>query len=158
MALLEAADRAAEGGLTSDRPTPAPRPLVLVAGGLEASPVALLDLLDRPGDPTAVLTVGAGVVAGDVAALAPVRVEGTQRLVHSVGTARHTVTRPTAYAAGVLRVAGRDRATAARLWRAAASSASALDPAVDPWSLALLALVRGGLAVEVLPLGPFELV
>ena len=92
---------------------------------------------------------------GNPADLTALRVEPGQRLVHSVGTTRHTVTSPTIYAAGVLRIGGEDLATAARLWREAAPSASAADPAVDGFGLALLVLVRGGLSVGVVPLGPF---
>ena len=139
------------------------RPLVAVAADLEVSPVALLDLLDRPGDPTATATVepgGAGSAGPSVTAatgLPLLRTHPERRDVLSVGTARHTVTNPTALGAGVLRVAARDRARAASIWRAAAGSASALDPAVAPADLALLALVRGGLGVGTVTLGPFSL-
>jgi len=129
-------------------------PLVVVASGLQVSPVALLDLLDRPGDPTAVVTVDASTVTGD--GMTVLRVQPEQRLVHSVGTARHVVTAPTTLGLGVLRVGAADRAEAARLWRAALASQSAADPSADPFDLALLVLVRGGLRVGVAPLGPFD--
>lgn len=128
--------------------------MVLVAGDLRLSPVALLDLLDRPGDPTAAITVEASAVTGS--GLTTLRVQSDQRLIHSVGTTRHVVTSPTTLGLGVLRVGAQDRAEAARLWRAAVGSASASDPGVDPFDLALLVLVRGGLRVGVAPLGPFD--
>jgi hypothetical protein len=129
--------------------------LVVVARDLDISTVALLDLLDRPGDVTAVATVEPVAVQGNPSDLTLLRVEPGQALVHSVGSTRHTVTSPTGYAAGVLRIGGDDLETAVRLWRAAATSASAADPGVDGFDLALLVLVRGGLSVGVVPLGPF---
>jgi phosphatidylglycerophosphate synthase len=139
------------------------RPLVVAAADLEVSPVALLDLLDRPGDPTAtaVLDPGGAGAAGPAVPVGTtgfplLRTHPERRDVLSAGTARHTVTSPTALGAGVLRVAPRDRAEAASLWRAAADSASAQDPAVAPADLALLAVVRGGLVVGALALGPFS--
>lgn len=131
-------------------------PLVVVAGDLGVGAVALLDLLDRPGDPTAVATLDGGVVDGSAAGFTAVRVQREQRLVHSVGTSRHTVTAPTGYAVGILRIAGQHRAVSAHVWRAAARTMSASDPDVDPFSLALLALVRGGVAVGLVPMGPFD--
>src|SRR5205085_5513245 len=53
------------------------------------------------------------------------------------------------------RLSGPHRAQAAQLWRAASSTHSAADPAIDPFDLALLVLVRGGLRVGSSPLGPF---
>jgi phosphatidylglycerophosphate synthase len=136
------------------------RALVVGAGGLEISPVALLDLLDRPGNPTAVATLDVTdldtpVVQGGPGRLTPVRTHPARRDVLSVGTTRHTVTAPTALAVGVLRIAGADRATAASLWRAAADSTSARNPDIDAFDLSLLALVRGGLRVGSVALGPF---
>ena len=128
-------------------------PLVVVAGDLGVGSVALLD---RPGDPTAVATLGDGAVDGSCPGFTAVRVQREQRLVHSVGTSRHTVTAPTGYAAGILRIAGHQRAVSAQVWRDAAGSVSACDPDVDPFSLALLALVRGGVAVGLVPMGPFD--
>jgi hypothetical protein len=142
--------------LASVADQPGHGPLFLVAADLTVSPVALLDLLDRPGDPTATVTVEAADVAGSETGPSRVRVQGEQRLVHSVGTSRHTVTDPTALAAGVLRLKGADRALAAQLWRAASGTASATDAAVAPFDLALLVLVRGGVRVGVAPLGPFR--
>lgn len=138
----------------------ADRPLVVAANSLEISPVALLDLLDRPGNPSAVATLDATdldspVLHGGPGRLTPVRTHPARREVLSVGTARHTVTAPTALAVGVLRIAGTDRAAAAAIWRAAAGSASARDPRLDAFDLSLLALVRGGLHVGTVALGPF---
>jgi hypothetical protein len=144
------------GALAAVADQPGHGPLFLVAADLTVSPVALLDLLDRPGDPTATVTVEAADVTGSATGLSRVRVQPEQRLVHSVGTTRHTVTYPTALAAGVLRLKAADRAEAAQLWRAAAGTASAADAAVDPFDLALLVLVRGGVPVGVAPLGPFQ--
>jgi phosphatidylglycerophosphate synthase len=129
-------------------------PMAVVASGLQVSPVALLDLLDRPGDPTATVTVEADVVTGD--GMTVLRVQPDQRLVHSVGSARHGVTAPTTLGLGVLRIGRADRADAARLWRAAATSQSASDPLTDPFDVALLVLVRGGIRVATAPLGPFR--
>jgi hypothetical protein len=142
----------------ADAAEPADEPdvaLVVAAGSLDVSAVALLDLLDRPGDPTAVATVERDALDGDDTGLTVLRVEREQRRVHSVGTTRHTVTRPTSYALGVLRIAASKRGEAARLWRDAAASRSAADPAIDPFDLALLVLVRGGLDVGAIALGPF---
>jgi phosphatidylglycerophosphate synthase len=149
-ALTELADVAERAG---------DRPLVVAAGSLQISPVALLDLLDRPGNPTAVATLDATdldtpVVHGGPGRLTPVRTHPARRDVLSAGTARHTVTAPTALAVGVLRIAGSDRAAAAALWRAAADSASAGNPDIDAFDLSLLALVRGGLRVGSVALGP----
>lgn len=130
-------------------------PLVLVASDLTISPVALLDLLDRPGDPTAAVTVELAALRTSGADLTLVRVHPEQKLVHSVGTTRHTVTAPTDLGLGVVRLSGAHRAEAARLWRAAAGSPAAADPGVDPFDLALLVLVRGGLRIGSSPLGPF---
>ena len=70
---------------------------------------------DRPGDPTATATVepgGAGSAGPSVTTatgLPLLRTHPERRDVLSVGTARHTVTNPTALGAGLLRVAARDR-------------------------------------------------
>ncbi|WP_457252527.1 DUF5941 domain-containing protein [Pedococcus sp. P5_B7] len=130
-------------------------PLVLVAADLTISPVALLDLLDRPGDPTAAITVELPALRTPGADLTLLRVHPEQKLVHSVGTTRHTVTAPTHVGLGVVRLSGAVRAQAAQVWRAASSTPAAADPAVDPFDLALLVLVRGGVAVGSSPLGPF---
>jgi phosphatidylglycerophosphate synthase len=130
-------------------------PLVLVAADLTTSPVALLDLLDRPGDPTAAVTVELPALRTAGTDLTLLRVHPEQKLVHSVGTPRHIVTRPTHLGLGVVRLAGTHRAQAAQLWRAASSTPSADDPGVDPFDLALLVLVRGGIPVGSSPLGPF---
>jgi phosphatidylglycerophosphate synthase len=83
------------------------------------------------------------------------RVHPEQKLVHSVGTTLHTVTAPTHLGLGIVRLAGAHRAEAAQLWRAASATQWAADPTVDPFDLALLVLVRGGIAVGSSPLGPF---
>jgi hypothetical protein len=129
-------------------------PLVVLAADLELSPVALLDLLDGPADRTCALTINRDAFVQKPEQLAVVRVDASDRRLHSAGTARHAVTRPTAYSLGALRIRAEDRAHAAQLWRAAAATRSAEDPAVSPFDLALLALVRGGLPVTGLPLGP----
>ena len=130
-------------------------PLVLVAADLTVSPVALLDLLDRPGDPTAAVTVELPALRTPGTDLTLLRVHPEQKLVHSVGTTRHTVTAPTHLGLGVVRLSGAHRARAAQLWRAASSTPTAADPDVDPFDLALLVLVRGGIPVGSSPLGPF---
>ena len=149
--LANAAVEAAEAGAPA---------LVVASADLDISAVALLDLLDRPGDPTAVATIEPDVLRSPVpeggpVSLPMVRVDRHKRRVHSVGTARHTVTDPTGHAVGVLRVARRDLEAAGRAWQAAAASQAAADPAVDPFDLALLALVRAGVPVGAVPLGPF---
>lgn len=131
-------------------------PLAVVAADLEVSAVGLLDLLDRPNAGTAVATLEPDVVAGPPGAFTILRVQREQRLVHSVGSERHTVTNPTSLAAGLLRVAPADVPEAIRLWQAAASSQVAADPEVDPFDLALLALVRGGVRVGAVPIGPYD--
>lgn len=133
--------------------------LVLVAPGLRIATAALLDQLDRPGDATTVATIEGTALQGDPHELTDftlLRIDRDQRLVHSVGTARHTVSNPTNVAAGVLRVAAADVPEAVRLWREAAESPVARDADVDPFDLALLALVRGGVRVGTLSLGPFD--
>jgi phosphatidylglycerophosphate synthase len=130
-------------------------PLVLVAADLTISPVALLDLLDRPGDPTAAVTVEQQALRTSGSDLTLLRVHPEQKLLHSVGTTRHTVTAPTHLGLGVVRLSGAHRAQAAQLWRAASSTGAAADPSVDPFDLALLVLVRGGIRVGSSPLGPF---
>lgn len=130
-------------------------PVVVVADSLRISPVALLDLLDRPGDPTAVATLEAQSVVGSNGAMTRVRTERDLRRVQSVGTAAHVVSRPTALAPGVIRIAGSRRARASGILREVAGSVAAQESAIDPFDLALLALVRGGLEIAAVPLGPF---
>lgn len=130
-------------------------PLVVLAADLEIGPVALFDLLDGPADRTGALIINRDAFALEPQHLAPVR-EGTQdHRLHSVGTAHHRVTGPTAYSLGALRIRAEDRVQASVLWHAAARSRSAEDPAVSPFDLALLALVRGGLPVTAVPFGPY---
>jgi len=116
---------------------------------VRVSPVALLDLLDAPRDLTSTAVVDGPVTdlrgpdADDApGGFAPVRVDALSRRVVSVGTARHLVSNPTTYAAGVLRVAAADRAHVAEVLRAAASSESARDAGMQTFELALLAVVR----------------
>uniref|UniRef100_UPI003221A56A CDP-alcohol phosphatidyltransferase family protein n=1 Tax=Intrasporangium sp. TaxID=1925024 RepID=UPI003221A56A len=71
------------------------------------------------------------------------------------GTARHPVTNPTAHSVGVLRVRAADRRQAAEIWRLAGATPVAGDRSVDPYDLALLALVRAGLPVQAVPIGPY---
>ena len=130
-------------------------PLVVAAACLDTDLPALLDLLDRPGVRTATTVVPReGIDHGhDEASL--VRVGRDGRAVESVGTAGHAVSAPTHALLGALRVAPEDRLQAARLWREAAAVAT------DAWgqdavALAVLALVRGGLRVGAVPLGPFR--
>ncbi|HET7279739.1 MAG TPA: DUF5941 domain-containing protein [Dermatophilaceae bacterium] len=130
-------------------------PVVVVADSLRISPVALLDLLDRPGDPTAVATLEAQSVVGSNGAMTRLRTERDLRQVQSVGTAAHMVSRPTALAPGVVRIAASHRPTASRILQEAAGSVAASESAIDPFDLVLLALVRGGLGVAAIPLGPF---
>ncbi|HET8768472.1 MAG TPA: CDP-alcohol phosphatidyltransferase family protein, partial [Pedococcus sp.] len=137
---------------------PSRQPLAVVAADLRVSPVALLDLFDRPRARTSVATLEADVVPGDPGGFTPVRVERDQGLVHSAGSARHVVTEPTGLAAGALLVAHGDLASAARAWRDAATCSVAADPAVDAFDLALVALVRGGVDVAAAPMGPFDVV
>ena len=130
-------------------------PLVVAAACLDIDLPALLDLLDRPGVRTATTVVPReGIDHGhDDVSLARVGSDG--RAVESAGTAAHAVSAPTHVLLGVLRVAPGDRAQAARLWRDAAAVAT------DAWgqdavAVAVLALVRGGVSVGAVPLGPFR--
>lgn len=127
--------------------------LVVVTGDLTISEPALLDLLDSPRSSTAALTVDPEGIPGGVEAMTLARVGADGRLIESVGTTVHSVSRPNRALPGVLRVDATDRATAAALW-ADAARASALSE-TEPWSLSLLVLVRGGLRVKALALGPF---
>ncbi len=133
-------------------------PLLVGAADLELGPVALLDVVDGPRAATGALTMGPGEVDTDDAraVLTPVRVSRTGR-VESSASRVHSVSSPSAFAVGLVRVAAQDRARAAALWRAAAEElrsggvggAATID-------LALLALVRGGLPVVSLPLGLYS--
>ena len=129
--------------------------LLVIAADLQLSPVALLDLVDSPADRTAALTLERGALRGPASTMQPVRVAAMGREILSAGTSRHAVTRPGRYAVGVLRVRAADRAAAASVWRAAAQSTVAKDPAIAPFDLALLALLRGGVSVEAVPIGPY---
>ncbi|MEO6996457.1 MAG: DUF5941 domain-containing protein [Terracoccus sp.] len=153
------------------------RPLVLVAADLRLSPVALLDVLDGPAQSTATLVLDPAQVL-DGSSLATVRTART-RLVTAAGAGVEVAPHATGYALGLIRLAGCDRAAAARLWRdaggapqrsdAAATRESAADmvdrptdttadaaegvTAPHPVDLALRALVMGGLGVAAQPLG-----
>lgn len=128
-------------------------PLVVVAADLDLSLPAGLDLLDKPGVATGVLTVLPTAVGQGVERLAPVRVGADGRLLESVGTSVHVVTRPDAALPGMLRVAAGDRPRATAAWRHAASLP--LPAEVDLFAVAVLALVRFGVPVQAVPLGPF---
>ncbi|WP_406831858.1 DUF5941 domain-containing protein [Pedococcus sp. KACC 23699] len=130
-------------------------PLTVFAADLRVSAVALLDLVDRPSARTSVAIAGPHEIAKDPSAFTLIRVERTQRLVHSVGSARHVVSAPNALAVGALLVAPEDVPAAAQLWAAAADDPW-VDPALDPFDLALVALVRGGVSVSSVPLGPYD--
>lgn len=128
-------------------------PLVVIAAGLTISAPALLDLLDSPQAATATLTVEPDRVRSAPEMLAPARVGPDGRLVESVGTRAHSVSGPNCALLGVLRLAPADRLAAARLWTAAGRSPAGGD--VEPWSLSVLALVRGGVPVRAQALGPY---
>ena len=128
-------------------------PLVVVAADLDLSLPAGLDLLDSPGVATGALTVSPTAVSQGVDRLSPVRVGGDGRLLESVGTISHIVTCPNAALPGMLRVAPADRAAAAAAWRRATALPPAAD--LDPFAVAVLALVRTGIPVQAVPLGPF---
>ena len=139
------------------------RPLVLFAAELTISPVALLDLVDSPNDRTAALTLSPEDVRAGAESWATVRFSSHSRRVLSLGTSHHVVTNPTGYVAGVVRIRAADRRMAADIWRAAARTSC--DPCHGPqeggpddrFELALLSLVRSGLAVGAAPLGPYSL-
>jgi phosphatidylglycerophosphate synthase len=127
-------------------------PLVVTAADLSTSLPALLDLLDRPGVATGVVVVPPETVDRGLSHLTAVRVGVDGRLVESVGTADHVVTRPNRALPGLLRVAPSHRAAAAGAWREAAT---VVQSDADPFAIAVLALVRCGVPVQVVPLGPF---
>lgn len=127
-------------------------PLVLACADLRTSVPAVLDLLDKPGVVTAVATVLPDAVAEGVDRLPPARVGADGRLVESVGTGFHVVTRPSRLLVGVLRVDAADRPGVAATWREAAAAEWA---GADPFALAVLAVVRAGVPVQAVPLGPF---
>ena len=129
-------------------------PLVLVAGDLELSPVALLDVLDAAADRTTVAVVDASSEPAPVGP-ALVRVARGTRLVTSAGSAHHVVTDPTGYAVGVLRIRGGDRGLAARVLTRAAGDTADWAAVAEPVDLALVALVRAGVPVSAAPYGPY---
>ncbi|RKT77280.1 CDP-alcohol phosphatidyltransferase-like enzyme [Terracoccus luteus] len=133
-------------------------PLLVGAADLEVGPVALLDVVDGPRDVTGAVTLEPGEVATDDgrAVLTPVRVSRTGRIESSASRV-HSVSDPTAFGVGLVRVAAGDRPRAAALWRAAARQLPS-DGVGDATTvdLALLALVRGGLPVAALPLGLYS--
>lgn len=130
-------------------------PLVIAAGDLRLSLPATLDLLDAPGDRTALLLADPRNIEAPrqtehglhQATLARVGPDGT---VLSTSTARHTVGNPNRVVVGLLRIAAADRRRAADLWRAASREGLA---DLDPFDVALLALVRAGLVIKETPLG-----
>ena len=109
----------------ADAADPAAVPLVLAASRLDINPLALLDLLDRPGVRTA---ADRGAPRGHRPRPRPTSASrawaATVAHVESAGTAAHAVSAPTHALLGVLRVAPGDRAQAARLWRDAAAAAT----------------------------------
>ena len=127
-------------------------PLVVAAADLSTSVPALLDLLDKPGVATGVAVVLPQRVDRGLQHLPAVRVGADGKLVESVGTTGYVVTRPNGALPGLLRVAPGHRAAAAAAWREATTAA---HPDADPFALAVLALVRSGIPVQAVPLGPF---
>ncbi|MGN6753745.1 MAG: CDP-alcohol phosphatidyltransferase family protein, partial [Intrasporangium sp.] len=117
--------------------------------------LAVMAVFESPDDETALLTRDGAALDAPPTGMPPVRVSVPGREVLSAGTAAHAVTSPTHYSVGVLRVSASDRGRAADLWHAAAGTAVAADPSVAPFDLALLALVRGGVAVQAIPMGPY---
>jgi phosphatidylglycerophosphate synthase len=130
-------------------------PLVVCASDLVVTAVALLDLVDAPVDRTGALTIERSALEAAAGSMPPIRVSGEDGRILSVGTAVHAVTSPNRYSVGALRVMAADRRRAADIWRAAATTPVADEAAIAPFDLALLALVRGGVAVEEVPLGLF---
>ncbi|NMM22849.1 MAG: CDP-alcohol phosphatidyltransferase family protein, partial [Phycicoccus sp.] len=127
-------------------------PLVVAAADLSISVPAVLDLLDKPGVTTGVAVVHSGSVNRGIQHLPAVRIGMDGKLVESVGTASHVVTGPNRALPGLLRVAAAHRSAAAAAWQEAATVA---HPDDDPFALAVLALVRSGIPVQAVPLGPF---
>ena len=127
--------------------------LVVAAADLQLSLPAVLDLLDKPGVRTGVLTAAPEVLESGRAVAVRARVGGDGKLVESVGTAVHEVTRPNRALPGLLRVDPADRLLAARTWRAASAEAAGWD--VDGFALAVLALVRDQVRVQSVAMGPF---
>ncbi|MGN6635653.1 MAG: hypothetical protein ACTHJ6_09370 [Oryzihumus sp.] len=91
--------------------------LVVAAADLKLSLPAVLDLLDKPGVRTGVLTATPEVLESGRDVVTRARVGGDGKLVESVGTAVHEVTRPNRALPGLLRVDPTDRLAAARTWR-----------------------------------------
>lgn len=129
-------------------------PAVVAADDLDICEVALLDLLDRPGVRTAALAADPLALTEGATLATPARIGRDGRLVESVGTTAHTVSDPNRALPGVLRITGPDRAEAARLLREAAPLSEGWGS--DAVAVATLVLVRGGLAVQASPLGPFD--
>ena len=127
-------------------------PLVLAVADLSISVPALLDLLDKPGVATGVPVVLPESVGRGLEHLPLVRVGADGKLVESVGTAGYVLTRPTGALPGLLRVSPGHRAAAAAAWQEVATVGHA---DADPFALAVLALVRFGVPVQAVPLGPF---
>jgi phosphatidylglycerophosphate synthase len=128
-------------------------PLVVEIGGLSADVPALLDLLDKPGVATGVTVLLPESVDRGLEHLPLVRVGPDGKVVESVGSTGYIVTRPNRALLGLLRVAPAHRAAAAMAWHQAAS---ATNPDADPFSVAVLALVRSGIPVQAVPFGPFS--
>jgi phosphatidylglycerophosphate synthase len=129
------------------------RPMVVAVAHLATEVPALLDLLDKPGVSTGVATVRPERVDTGLERLTQARVGADGKLVESVGTASHVVTRPNLALPGLLRVGPGERAAAAIAWREAATALPYSE--ADPFALAVLALVRSGVPVQAVPMGPF---
>jgi hypothetical protein len=112
------------------------------------SPVG--DLLADPRLSTAVL-----VARGARAGAGPADVRTVAGRVQSVGTVGHTVTDPDATGVGLLVVGPADRPALLASLAELAELAGRRGWSPDPVRLALLGLVRSGVAVTPVPLGPF---
>lgn len=130
------------------------RALVVAAADLDLTLPAVLDLLDRPGVLTGAICADPLTLAGGREQASRARVGADGKAVESVASGVHQVSRPTHVLPGVLRIDPADRPRAAALWRVAAADA---EPAWgdDAFAVCVLALVRGGVRVQAVPLGPF---
>ncbi len=133
--------------------------LVLVDGAVRLDAPALLDLLDRYDPPTSALVLDPNNPEAPrqswagVDSATPLRVGPDGALIESAGSSVNEVGEPNRLSAGVLRLAGADRAAAVRAWT---DAARANTDAADPFDLALVALVRSGLPVAARPLGCYR--
>lgn len=130
------------------------RPLVVVAAEVELELPALLDVLDRQGVATAALTVPAAAIDDGRSGAVLVRVGADGAALESVGTDAHVVTSPTHALAGIVRIDPEDREAAAAAWQRAGQRVEVAD-ASDAFALAVLSLVRAGVRLRSIELGPF---